>query len=72
MPYGITVGALTIIFLIIMDVMILQKTLLPGIVMLGAFILICLFMAGLIDTGIQMFGSPVRLIARSSRLLFTR
>lgn len=58
-PYGITVGALTIVFLLIMDVAIMQRSLLPGWVLLGAFVLLVLYMAGLIETGIQLFGNDV-------------
>ncbi|PSK38477.1 hypothetical protein C1H76_2729 [Elsinoe australis] len=56
-PYGITVGALTILFLFVIEAMISQRTLLPGLVMLGAFILLVLYLAGLIETALQLFGS---------------
>ncbi|KAF2219199.1 hypothetical protein BDZ85DRAFT_206523 [Elsinoe ampelina] len=56
-PYGITVGALTIIFLFVMEAMITQRKLLPGLVMLGGFILLVLYLAGLIETALQLFGS---------------
>jgi len=36
--------------------MIAQKRLLPGVMMLGAFILLVLYLAGLIETAIQLFG----------------
>lgn len=58
-PYGITVGALTILFLFVIEAMISQRTLLPGLVMLGAFILLVLYLAGLIETALQLFGSAV-------------
>lgn len=56
LPYGVTVGALTIIFILIELVLIAQRRLLPGIVMLFSFMLLVLFLAGVIGTGIQLFG----------------
>jgi len=55
-PFGITVGSLTFVFVIIELIMIAQKRLLPGVMMLGAFILLVLYLAGLIETAIQLFG----------------
>ncbi|KAF2237448.1 hypothetical protein EV356DRAFT_574233 [Viridothelium virens] len=56
-PYGITVGALTIIFILILLLLIMQRRLLPGLVLLGAFILLVLYIVGAIETGIQLFGA---------------
>ena len=56
MPFGITVGALTVIFIIIMLILISQRRLLPGVVILGSFILLVLYITGLIETAIQLFG----------------
>jgi hypothetical protein len=58
MPYGVTVGALTIIFIIVELVLIAQRRLLPGVMMLLSFILLVLFIAGVIGTAIQLFGGP--------------
>lgn len=58
MPYGVTVGALAIIFIIIELVYIAQRKLLPGIMMLLSFILLVLFIAGIIGTAIQLFAGP--------------
>jgi hypothetical protein len=58
MPYGVTVGALAIIFIIIELIYIAQRKLLPGIMMLFSFILLVLFIAGIIGTAIQLFGGP--------------
>ncbi|KAK8221959.1 hypothetical protein M8818_000126 [Zalaria obscura] len=55
-PYGVTVGSLTVIFIILMLILISQKRLEPGVVRLGSFILIVLFITGLIETAIQLFG----------------
>jgi hypothetical protein len=58
MPYGVTVGALAIIFIIIEIVYIMQRKLLPGTMMLLSFILLVLFIAGIIGTAIQLFAGP--------------
>ena len=55
-PYEVTVSALSILFLILMMVLINQRQLLPGIVIVGSFILFVLWLAGLIETAIQLFG----------------
>ncbi|OCK90894.1 uncharacterized protein K441DRAFT_689142 [Cenococcum geophilum 1.58] len=57
-PYGVTVGALTIIFIIIELILIAQRRLLPGIMMLLSFVLLVLFITGIIGTAIQLFGGP--------------
>ena len=56
MPYGITVGALTVFFVLMMVALIYQRRLLPGLVMIGSFILLVLYLTGLIETAIQLFG----------------
>lgn len=58
MPYGVTVGALAIIFIIIEIVYIAQRKLLPSTMMLFSFILLVLFIAGIIGTAIQLFAGP--------------
>ena len=58
MPYGVTVGALAIIFIIIEIVYIAQRKLLPATMMLLSFILLVLFIAGIIGTAIQLFAGP--------------
>jgi hypothetical protein len=56
-PYSVTVGSLTIFFIIVMIVLLAQNKLQPAWVMLACFILIALFLAGLIETAIQLFGN---------------
>jgi hypothetical protein len=56
-PYAVTVGSLTLFFVILMIVLLAQKKLQPAWVLLGSFILIALFLAGLIETAIQLFGN---------------
>ena len=55
-PFEVTVSALALGFLILILVLIAQKMLLPGIVIIGSFILFVLWLTGLVQTGIQMFG----------------
>ncbi|KAF2429634.1 hypothetical protein EJ08DRAFT_670918 [Tothia fuscella] len=55
-PYGITAGALTVLFIIIQLIMTAQNRLLPGFMMLSAFILLVLYIAGMIQTAILLFG----------------
>lgn len=58
-PYGVTVGSLLVLFIIIMLILIGQKRLVPNVVLLGTFILLVLFITGLIETAIQLFGPAV-------------
>jgi hypothetical protein len=55
-PYWIAVAALSIIYLALMLWLISQRSLLPGIVILGAFILFVLWLVGLIVTSIEFWG----------------
>lgn len=50
-------GTLTLVFIIIEFILVAQSRLLPGVMMLGSFILWVLFLAGLIETAIQLFGA---------------
>lgn len=56
-PFGITTGALTLVFVFIELVMISQRRFLPGVALLGAFILLVLYITGIIETAIQLFGN---------------
>jgi len=58
MPYSVTVGALALIFIIIEIVYIAQRKLLPATMMLLSFILLVLFIAGIIGSAIQLFAGP--------------
>jgi hypothetical protein len=58
MPYGVTVGSLALVFIIIEIIYIAQRKLLPGTMMLLSFILLVLFIAGIIGTAIQLFAGP--------------
>lgn len=54
--YTIVVGALGVLFILIMLWLINQKSLLPGIVILGSFILFVLWMVALIRISIELWG----------------
>ncbi|KAL8708788.1 MAG: hypothetical protein Q9220_006349 [cf. Caloplaca sp. 1 TL-2023] len=56
LPYMITTSALAIVFIVVLLGLISQRQLLPGIVVLGSFILFVLFLTGLIETSIQLYG----------------
>ena len=55
-PYAIATGCITLVFIFILLALILQRQLLPGIVVLGSFILFVLYLTGLIETSIQLYG----------------
>ena len=55
-PYGVTVGSLLVLFILVELVLIAQRRLLPGVMIIGSFILFVLFLTGLIATAIQLFG----------------
>ena len=55
-PYGVTVGSLLVLFILVELVLIGQRRLLPGVMIIGSFILFVLFLTGLIATAIQLFG----------------
>ena len=56
LPFMVTISALCIVFIIILLGLISQRQLLPGIVVLGSFILFVLWLTGLIETSIQLYG----------------
>ncbi|SLM36570.1 hypothetical protein LPUS_06152 [Lasallia pustulata] len=55
-PYQVAASSLAILFLILILILISQRMLLPGIIILGSFILFVLWLTGLIETSIQLFG----------------
>jgi len=55
-PYWITVSSLTLLFIIVLLWLIGQRQLLPGIVILGSFILFVLWVVGLIVISIELWG----------------
>ncbi len=55
-PYMIAISSLTLLFLFGLLGLINQRQLLPGIVVLGTFVLFVLWLTGLIETSIQLYG----------------
>ncbi|KAI9729779.1 MAG: hypothetical protein M1818_008393 [Claussenomyces sp. TS43310] len=55
-PYWVTVGSLSVLFIWTILWLINQRNLLPGIVLLGSFILFVLWLVGLIAIAIQLWG----------------
>ncbi|KAG9235352.1 hypothetical protein BJ875DRAFT_374467 [Amylocarpus encephaloides] len=55
-PYWITTSALALFFILLMLYLISQRQLLPGIVIMGSFILFILWIVGLIVISIQLWG----------------
>ncbi|CAK3968353.1 hypothetical protein CBER1_02509 [Lecanosticta acicola] len=70
MPFGITVGSLTLVFILLMLLLILQRRLLPGILIIGAFILLVLYITGLIETAIQLFGPQGDIASKCQTFVF--
>jgi hypothetical protein len=52
-----TVGSLGVAFVILILILASQRFLLPGIIILGSFILFVLWLTGLIETSLQLYGS---------------
>ncbi|KAI9861524.1 MAG: hypothetical protein M1824_002416 [Vezdaea acicularis] len=55
-PYNITIGSLGLLFLLLMIYLMSQRALLPGIMVIGSFILFVLWLTGLIKTSIVLWG----------------
>lgn len=72
MPFGITVGALTLLFILIIFGLVAQRRLLPGVVILGAFILLVLYIAGLVETAIQLFGPVGNINGNCQQYVFSQ
>lgn len=49
-------GSLTILFVILELIMISQRPLLPALMILCSFILLVLYITGLVETAVQLFG----------------
>jgi hypothetical protein len=54
-PYGVTVSALALLFLLIILILAAQRLLIPGLILLGSFILFVLWLTLLIETAIQLY-----------------
>lgn len=49
-------GALGVVFCLIILILAAQRFLLPGIIIIGSFLLFTLWLTGLIETGLQLYG----------------
>ncbi|KAI9369361.1 hypothetical protein BJX61DRAFT_151904 [Aspergillus egyptiacus] len=56
LPYMLTITTLTLVFIITVLVLAAQGFLLPGIILIGTFILFVLWLTGLVETSLQMYG----------------
>ena len=56
MPFWVATGALGVLFVFIIIYLVSTRQLIPGIVILGSFILFVLFLTGLIKISIELFG----------------
>lgn len=54
--FAIVTAGLTILFLLIILVLAARRLLIPGVILLGSFILFVLWITTLIETAIQLFG----------------
>ncbi|KAH8426958.1 uncharacterized protein KD926_007207 [Aspergillus affinis] len=55
-PYMTVSGALGVFFIILILILAAQRFLLPGIIIVGSFILFVLWLTGLIETSLQLYG----------------
>jgi len=55
-PFGVTVSSLALVFLLTILILAGQRLLIPGIILLGSFILLVLWLTMLIETAIQLYG----------------
>ncbi|KAI9811826.1 MAG: hypothetical protein M1832_000679 [Thelocarpon impressellum] len=55
-PYWVATGALGVLFVILIIYLTATRQLIPGLVMLGSFILFVLWLTGLIKTSIELWG----------------
>lgn len=56
-PYMVVVSALGVFFIFLVLGLIAHHFLLPGILILGSFILFVLWLTGLIETSVQLYGA---------------
>lgn len=55
-PYMVVSGALGVFFIILILFLAAKRFLLPGIIIIGSFILFVLWLTGLIETSLQLYG----------------
>lgn len=55
-PYMVVVSALGVTFFFVVQILVARGPLLPGILIVGSFILFVLWLTGLIETSLQLYG----------------
>ncbi|OKL62929.1 hypothetical protein UA08_01507 [Talaromyces atroroseus] len=55
-PFMTVTGALGVVFVLAILILAAQRFLLPGIIIIGSFVLFALWLTGLIETGLQLYG----------------
>ncbi|OJJ51575.1 hypothetical protein ASPZODRAFT_56400 [Penicilliopsis zonata CBS 506.65] len=55
-PYMVVSGSLGVFFILLILILAAQRFLLPGIIIIGSFILFVLWLTGLIETALQLYG----------------
>jgi hypothetical protein len=55
--FAIVTSSLTILFLLVILILAARRLLIPGVILLGSFVLFVLWLTTLIETAIQLFGS---------------
>ncbi|ODM19295.1 hypothetical protein SI65_05912 [Aspergillus cristatus] len=55
-PFMVVSGALGIFFIALILILAMQRFLLPGIIIVGSFVLFVLWLTGLVETALQLYG----------------
>lgn len=55
-PFVVVTSSLTLLFLLLILILAARRLLIPGIILLGSFILFVLWLTSLIETAIQLYG----------------
>ena len=61
MPFWVVTGALGVTFVLVIIYLVSSGQLIPGVVILGSFILFVLFLTGLIRIAIELFGATANI-----------
>lgn len=55
-PFGVTVGALTIALVVVIDILEIKRSLVPGVMIMLTFLFFVLYLTSTIETGVILFG----------------
>ena len=61
MPFWVVTGALGVIFVLVIIYLVSSRQLIPGVVILGSFVLFVLFLTGLIRIAMELFGATANI-----------